>query len=222
MVLSRWQANTALFTGFGLVSATLFPVLATTRADAFEIPIQPPLLAQLFAQSPSIVIPAGTMIPVTYDEGEKIVITPEESTDVSLTVAEDIYSRAGTLIIPEGSHIEGELRPVDGGTQFISDQVVFSNGLERDIDARSVVLTDTETITKDTDPDILRGAVIGAAAAAVLSEILGDIDFIEVLGGAGLGALASILIGGNREEVEVFVIEPETDLDLRLQSDFVY
>jgi DNA-binding transcriptional regulator LsrR (DeoR family) len=74
-------------------------------------------------------------------------------------------------------------------------------------------------ITEESDPDILRGAAIGAAAAAVLSEIFGSIDVIEVLGGAGLGALAEILLSGS-EEVEVVVIEPATDLDLTLQSEF--
>jgi len=48
---------------------------------------------------------------------------------------------------------------------------------------------------------------------------LGRIDILEVLGGAGLGALASVLIR-NREEVEVIVINPQEDLSLTLQSDF--
>jgi DNA-binding transcriptional regulator LsrR (DeoR family) len=84
----------------------------------------------------------------------------------------------------------------------------------------SDVITDTEIITEESDPDILRGAAIGAAAAAVLSEIFGDIDFIEVIAGAGLGALAAVLLGGRKEEVEVVVVYPESDLDLTLQSDF--
>jgi hypothetical protein len=82
-------------------------------------------------------------------------------------------------------------------------------------------ITETETIEKGSDTSsIFKGAAIGAAAAAVLSEIFGDIDFVEVLAGGGVGAVAGLLLGG-RNEAEVVVINPDTDLDLTLQSDFV-
>ncbi len=62
------------------------------------------------------------------------------------------------------------------------------------------------------------GAAIGAAAAAVVADIFGGIDLGEVLGGAGIGAIAGLLLRG-RNEVEVVVVNPDTDLDLTLQSD---
>jgi hypothetical protein len=40
-----------------------------------------------------------------------------------------------------------------------------------------------------------------------------------VLGGAGVGALGSLLIR-NRDQVEVIVVDPATDLNLYLESDF--
>jgi len=83
------------------------------------------------------------------------------------------------------------------------------------------IITETETIDNGTDvSSILKNAAIGAAAAGVLSEIFGDIDLIEVLVGAGLGALSGLLLGGG-EKAEVFVIYPETDLDLTLDSELV-
>lgn len=217
MQLNRFKSGTALFMTLGMTASTVMPFLlsapATAQPESFTI-------AQLFPQSRTV-IPAGTIIPVRYDEAEKIILTPDESVDITLTVSQDLFSTSGTRLIPVGSLIEGQLVPADGGSQFVAETIVFPTGVSRPIDALSNVVTDREVITEDTDPDLLKGAVIGAAAGAVLAEIFGSIDFLEVLGGAGLGVLASVLIGGGSEEVEVIVVEPETDLGLELQSDFV-
>ena len=86
------------------------------------------------------------------------------------------------------------------------------------MDATSQVVTRTEVVRRGADAgDILKGAAIGGAAAVVLSEIFGDIDFLEVLGGAGAGAVAGLLLG--KREVELVSIDPNSDLDLILQSD---
>lgn len=218
MVISkRSHSKIALLTAAGLISTAVLPILRSVPATAMTP--QAHTVAQLFPTS-RIRIPDGTVIPVRYDEAEKIIVTPDETAEISLTVASDIRSNSGTVLIPAGSVIEGELRPMDDGTRFVSDEIVFPNERRLPIDATSTPITDTEVITEESDPDILRGAAIGAAAAAILFEVLGDIDIIEVLGGAGLGALGAILLGGDKEEVEVLVIEPETDLDLTLQSDF--
>ncbi|HHP7244034.1 MAG TPA: hypothetical protein ACFE0H_05030 [Elainellaceae cyanobacterium] len=218
MVISkRSHSKIALLTVAGLISTAVLPILRSVPATAMTP--QAYTVAQLFPTS-RIAIPDGTVIPVRYDEAEKIIVTPDETAEISLTVASDVRSNSGTVLIPAGSVIEGELQPMDDGTRFISDEIVFSNERRLPIDATSAPITDTEIITEESDPDILRGAAIGAAAAAVLFEVLGDIDIIEVLGGAGLGALGALLLGGDKEEVEVLVIEPETDLDLTLQSDF--
>ncbi len=84
------------------------------------------------------------------------------------------------------------------------------------------MVTDTETLTEKSSPDILKGAAIGAAAGAVLAEIFGGINLGEVLAGAGVGAIASTVFGGKKEkEVEVVVVRPETDLTLTLEEDLV-
>lgn len=87
------------------------------------------------------------------------------------------------------------------------------------IEATSQIITRTETINEKTSRDVLKGAAIGAAAGAVLSEIFGDIDLGEVLAGAGVGALASVLQGKKEKEVEVVVVDPQRDLDLTLEED---
>lgn len=204
---------------FGMATTATLPMLMTSPATAGSETYQ---ISQLLEQRITYRLPAGTAIPVRYEAAERIILKPEESVDVTLTVATDVRSPdRGWVVLPAGSTIEGQLRPSQGGTQFISENVILAN---RDqalpINASSDVITDTQTINERSNPDIIRGAAIGGAAAAVLSEIFGSIDFLEVLAGAGIGVLAEVLIG-NDKEVEVVVVEPETDLDLTLQSEFV-
>lgn len=173
-------------------------------------------------QSSQVIIPAGTTIPVRYDKAKRIIVTPEEKSPVTLTVERDILSNGGRILIPRGSQIAGELQPASGGTRFVAKELILSNKRQRlPIKATSEIITETETINEKTNPNILRGAAIGAAAGAVIGEIFGDIDLGEVLAGAGVGALAELLLRRDRKEVEVVVINPDTDLDLTLQRDFV-
>ncbi|MGP1381966.1 MAG: hypothetical protein ACTS2F_00310 [Thainema sp.] len=208
-----------------MATATTLPSVAV----AAQTQPKPYSIAQLLEQRLEYRLPTGTQIPVQYNEAERIIIKPDETAEVNLIVADDVRSPStNRVVIPENSVITGELRPTDNGTQFVSESIVFPDtSIDNDeealtINATSDEITDTQIITEDSDPDILRGAIVGGAAAAVLSEIFGSIDILEVLGGAGVGVLAEILINqGNEDEVEVIIIEPETDLDLTLESDFV-
>lgn len=165
------------------------------------------------------IIAAGTIIPTSYEK-DKIVVMPTETADLTLTVANDIRSGGGVVLIPAGSEIKGQLRPTSGGTQFVAEELILANGDRYPIDATSDVITQRETITKRSDPKIFQGVAIGAVAASILGEIFGDIELWQVLGGAGVGALGSLLIR-NRNQVEVITIDPATDLNLQLKSDFV-
>jgi hypothetical protein len=225
LISNRWQSKTALVMALGMGSITAMPIMMVNPATASSKPYE---LAQLFPSQPSqisqeftgVTIPAGNFIPTRSDDADKIIIMPDETLSVTLIVDTDIRSSAGTLLIPAGSEIEGELRPTGDGTRFFAQELMIKNSNQRvPINATSREITQTETIDEGSDTSsILTGAVIGAAAGAVLAEIFGDIDFGEVLGGAGIGALAGWLLGG-RKQAEVFVINPDTDLDLTLQSD---
>ena len=197
--------------------------LTTTLAVPLLIPTSP-AIAQRFPHSlQRDRILAGTIIPVRYDQAEKIVLTPEESMKLTLQAAQDIRTVNGRVWIPAGSDIKGQLRPIRGGSQFVADEVIFDTGKRFRLDANSDIITRTETIRQGASAgDILKGAVIGAAAATALAGILGDkaIATEEVLGGAGLGAIAGVFLG--RSKVDVIVIRPEEDLYLSLQSDIVF
>lgn len=227
-IAKRWQAKPALLMTLGLMSAAIAPI-ATQKAAIASSPSlqsQPYHISQLFNDA-RIVIPAGTTLEVEYnnEDGDedvnKVIVKPDETAPLTLTVERDIKTASGTVLIPAGSEITGELTPLDNdqtGTKFVANELILPNGREYDLDAESNPVTRTEVITEDSDPDIIKGAVIGAAAAAVLAEVLGSIDILEVIGGAGLGALGILIFGGGSEEVEVVVVEPDRDLDVTLQS----
>ncbi len=234
----KWRFGTSLLLTLGMTLATATPLISNPAVAQFyqrrpypypvnqrtPYPVNQriPYSVNQQTQYPVARIPAGTLIPIGYDEAEKVVLIPDESMTLRLRVAQDIRDSQGRVIIPYGSVIVGQLQPVSEGTQFIAQEVIIRGRKRFPIDAIYRVVTDTKTVRKGADAgDILKGAAVGAAAASLLSGIIGDkvIATERVLAGAGLGALAGVLLG--REKVEVVVIYPEEDLDLRLRSDFV-
>ena len=208
------RSGTSLLILLGLTFSVATPVIFNPN----------PAVAQRFPGSlRRDTITAGTIIPIEYETAEKIVLTPEETVPVTFKVSKEVRTTYGQVWLPQGSEINGELRPASGGSQFIADEVILTSGQRYRLNANSQVVTRTETIRKGASAgDILKGAAIGAAAATAIAGIVGDqaIATEEVLGGAGLGAIAGVFLG--REKVEVLVIRPEEDLDLRLQSDIVF
>jgi hypothetical protein len=220
MILSKfWQSRTALFLALGFASTLTLPLTLAKPGMASSSPY---LVGQRFPDSWRSSLPAGTAIPVTYEDedADRILVTPDETAAVTLIVTNDIVNSSRRVVIPEGSELTGELRPSRGGTQFFAETLTLPDGTSRAIEATSNVVTETEVIRKRDNPDILRGAVVGGAAGAILGEIFGSIDVLEVLGGAGAGILAEIFLLRNRREVEVVVVRPDA-LDVRLDSDFV-
>lgn len=213
------RSRIALFMALGITSTTAMPILLSVPAVA-STPTY--TSGQLVAQSSSAIVPVGTTIPVRAKNSERVIVTPKESASLTLTVAENIRSQQGNVVIPAGSQIEGKLKPADGGTQFVAERVLIGNRKRSyRIDATSAVVNRKETINRRTNPDLLKGAAIGAAASAVLSEIFGRVTWGKVLAGAGVGAIASVLGGRKDKEVEVIIVDANRDLTLRLAEDFV-
>ena len=174
-----------------------------------------------FPSSASDTVPEGFVIPIEYDK-DKILVTPKETTPVTLLVAANVRDSRKNTLIPYGSEITGNIQPSNDGTGslFVADEVIFPDGTSQPIEAISNVITRTETVKKGANAgDILKGAAIGGGAAAVLSEIFGDIGALKVLGGAGAGAIAGLLLGGKK--AELISIDPNNDLDLTVQRDFI-
>lgn len=221
--VNSWKAKTATFMALAIATSATIPLVRSNPASAQLFPRQPypsrtqPYPSTPYPQSTQVTIPAGTSIPVRYDKAERIVVSPDETMDLTVTVATNIVTRSGAVLIPAGSQIIGQIQPVDGGSQFVARELVL-NQRRQNISATSRVVSQTEEITRGSNTrSILKGAAIGAAAAAAVAAITGDraIATEEVLGGAGLGALSGVLLG--RRRTEVVVINP-SDLNLTLNS----
>lgn len=210
----KMRSTTAAILALVITVGTSAPLVVATPAEAQQLP-----------QVDSIRIPSGSVIPVSYEK-DKIVVTRDETAPLTLTVARDIRTAQGRVLIPAGSQIVGQLQPVRSGnqrgTQFVARELILSSRQRYRIDANSGIITRTEKVQKGANGgSVAQGAALGAASAAALAGITGDkaIATEEVLGGAGIGALAGALFG--RRSVDVIVIRPEADLAIRLRSDLV-
>ncbi len=174
------------------------------------------------------VIEGGTTIPVTYSQ-KTIQIEPNETVPLTLKVARSIRDRNGSVIIPSGSEIEGQLEPVGQGVRYTATRVKINNGEWISLNATSSVVGRTETVKIGASTaDIVKGTLAGAGTATVIAGTTGDrrIDALEVLAGAAVGTLAGWglpeagIIGGGTKEV--VVVNPSQDLTLTVQSSLGY
>lgn len=168
-------------------------------------------------------IPSGSSIPVKYEK-ERILVTQDESVPLTLTVDANLTTPDGRVLIPAGSEVKGELVSNENGAQFIADTLII-DGESMSISGSSGLITTTETVRKGTSVgNLVRNAALGTAAAAAVSAVTGDkaIATEELLIGTGGGLLVSLIERfTGRNSVDLFVVEPETDLDVRLGSDLV-
>jgi hypothetical protein len=98
----------------------------------------------------------------------------------------------------------------------------MANGKRYDLSATSGKITTTETVTKGASATgVIRGAVLGAAAAAGITAVTGDknVNALETLAGAGAGALAGLIF--SKDKVDLIVVKPNTDLTMTLNTALV-
>jgi S-layer homology domain len=191
--------------------------------------INSPYIVSLVTTPPaptSVTIPQGTSIPVKYEQAEKILVTKDETAPLTLTTSQNVITQDGTVVIPAGSQVIGQLKPAkvgsQSGSQFVAERLILTTGKEYDITASSEVITKTETVKKgNSTSSILKNTVLGAAAAAGVSAVTGDraIATEEVLGGAGIGALIGLFFG--KTSIDLIAIEPNTDLNMTINQNLV-
>ncbi|MFN6566581.1 S-layer homology domain-containing protein [Dendronalium sp. ChiSLP03b] len=170
----------------------------------------------------SVTIPQGTAIPVKYDQAKKILVTKDETAPLTLTVSQNVVTQDGSVVIPAGSQVVGQLKPATGGSQFIAEKLVLTTGQEYQLNASSEVITKTETVKKGISTSaIIKDTVLGAGAAAAVSAVTGDraIATEEVLGGAGIGALIGLFFG--KKSVDLVAINPDTDLQMTINQNLL-
>lgn len=172
--------------------------------------------------SQAVNLPLGSIIPVIYEGAKKILVTKDESLAITVKVSGNVTNNYGEIVIPAGSRIRGEIQPAKGGAAFVAQTLILPNNRRVPLVASSQVITRTETIEKGRNTNaIWQGTLAGAAASTILAGVTGDraIATEEVLGGAGVGALAGFLLGGNNQK-QLISIDSQRDLDLILGKSF--
>ncbi|BAB75682.1 all3983 [Nostoc sp. PCC 7120 = FACHB-418] len=205
------------------VAAFIYQALVSSnQASALTSPYIVATQANIPRTPTAVTIPQGTVIPVKYDKAEKILVTKDETAPLTLTVDENVVTQAGTVVIPAGSQVVGELKPVQGGSQFVAQKLVLTTGQEYQLNATSEVINKTETVRKGASTGtIIKNTVLGASAAAAVSAVTGDraIATEEVLGGAAIGGLISLFFG--RNSVDLIAIDPDTDLQMTINQNLL-
>lgn len=200
-----WQSGTSAFMALAIVTGAAAPIIAPVPASAQS-------------RTVTTTIPSGTAIPVRYNNAEKIVVNPKETMALTVTVPSNIKSRYGTVLIPSGSQIVGQLQPASGGSQFVARELITSSGRRQSISATSRVIASTQVRKGASVGTVVGGAAAGSAVATAISALTGDRRIVagEVLIGTGVGTLSSLFLG--RRKVDVVVVNPDTDLNLTLRS----
>ncbi|HYW20127.1 MAG TPA: conjugal transfer protein TrbI [Nodularia sp. (in: cyanobacteria)] len=225
--LHQWKSRTAALMTMAMTTTAVIPMIALAPANAqYNI-------GQPRTQSRSVTIPANANVtfPVTYEK-EQVVVSRGETLDLTLKISNDITDGQRNVLIPRNTEVLGRLEPVyfNGtnrnnqnvrGVRFVAQELIFPSGRRQPINASSQIVSRTEKINKKNSSKILTDAAIGAGTATAISLITGNrrIEILEPLSGAAAGALASVLL--RKEEAEVFVLRPERDLRLGLNSNLV-
>jgi len=216
MILSSHRTFPILMATLSLLTGAIAPFTLMPVASASY------KTAQLFPGSPSYsnpVIPAGTRLPARYTEAERILVAPNETIPVTLTIARTVRLSNGTVLIPAGSQVSGRIQPMGDGSQFVAETLILPNGTRQSISARSEVITTRQEVQPGVNGDaLIKGSAIGAGAAALLSGLLGNrrISLGKILLGAGAGAAGGLIFGKKR--AEVIVIDANSDLSLTLDA----
>jgi hypothetical protein len=224
MLKQHWHSSLAVLTALSLGAGTIAPLFAFERpADAgiFAQQGNSGLLHNRISQNTSGRVRAGTTVEVEQPDGKRIVLTPDETVSVTLVTRDPVRSQSGTILIPRGTKIEGEFRPAQDGTEFVARRIIFRDGTERNINARTNIVNYRKKIQRGTNTDpIWQGALVGGGASVLISSIVTRPGIFKTLAGAGAGALAGYLIGG-RKRTEVIVVDPDQPLSLTFDSDLV-
>ncbi|WP_218082395.1 S-layer homology domain-containing protein [Anthocerotibacter panamensis] len=159
---------------------------------------------------------AGTSVVARIGGQETLFIASGERKGLSLVLDRPVRDSAGAVVLPAGTEILGTFVPARGGSRFETTGVRLDGQLYA-LAARSEILKDTKDPRETSAGAIAGDALLGGAAGAILGGLTGDhvVATEEVLGAAAAGALV-----GNLTAPNVVVIEPDTPLELVLQSDF--
>ena len=165
-----------------------------------------PALAQETTPEQTAVLIAQTeqTLSTTVRSDETLYLDKDDVHEYNLVL--ENRTAVGNRFLPEGSVIRGQFEPVDGGLRYVADSAEVGDRIV-ELKATSETLTDQKDPRQTDTGDIIEDAAIGAAGGLIIGEILGDVDFLEILGGAVAGVVV-----GNVTAQSVVVIEPDQSI----------
>lgn len=162
---------------------------------------------ELFQQSPNNAqANDSTTLTASTSSGETLYLAPNETVvhNLRLNAAATINGRN----IPAGSVIRGQFEPVQGGLRYVANSAEVDDRIYS-FSAASDTLHDVKDPRETSTGAILGDAAIGAAGGALIGEIFGNADLLEIVGGAAAGVVV-----GNVTAQRVVIVEPTTSLTL--------
>ena len=151
--------------------------------------------------APVIVAQTTETLSTTIRSDETLYLNKDEVHEYNLVL--DERTEVDGRFFPAGSIVRGQFEPVDGGLRYVATSAEVGDRIF-DLSAVSETLTDQKDPRQTDADDIIEDAAIGAAGGLIVGEILGDVDFLEILGGAAAGVVV-----GNVTAPTVVVIEPD-------------
>lgn len=208
--ISKLAAISSVSMVISIVATSLLmasPSVAASRRSQAKSQAPQNQVSQLFRST--LALPAGQAIATKINRQDTLYIAKGETVAASLLVAQDIAANNGTVLIPAGAVIDGQFVPAEGGSRFVA-QKFTSRGATVKLQAESALINDTKDPRETGAGAILTDAGIGGAAGAVLGGVLrGNVQIIDVLGGAAAGVLI-----GNVTAPQVTVIETNTVINV--------
>lgn len=154
------------------VSAFLCQALTGTGQLAAVVPAQYVVGGAPVAQERGQVL-AGSTIAVNYTAAPQIVLRPDETVNLTATVASDVRNSQGVVAIPAGSQVIGQIVPVQGGSQFVAQTVVI-NGQQYRLNATSAVIQTKKSVRDPSLALTLGSAALSTGVAAIIGGTSGD------------------------------------------------
>ncbi len=165
------------------------------------------------------VVARNTILPVQYagNNNARLIIAPGETLTANLEISTNVVGPQGSILIPQGSLVKGQFRPVSingttQGTQYFTQQITIRGKVIPMLATSDpFIASNPQTLSENT----LRGGLASVAAQILLGRVLG--------GGFNLGNLLGTL-GGSASPTSptantVIVVEPRR-MTLRVQNAF--
>lgn len=169
---------------------------------------QPQLSGQKFLR-------AGNELDTRYSGKAPQIIQMGETRDLTLTLAETVLNRAGQIVLPAGSLIQGRVMPVPGGSAFVASRIQVDQAVYP-FNARSTLLGGVKAPGQASAPATTGTATATRAVFGISSQLVvrGQAAVPQVFNGA------ATVVGAGDPQAEATVIQPNAVIPLQLTSDF--